>query len=328
MLLVVPLAGCLGDASDLPLAPEGPRFILDDPAELPPPSLAEPPIYVRGQWWTYEANIELGDLDDEITVVAASATEEHQLIGMPADRFSDLALLNHFPVQGEVDRNTLGIDMHGQFLPLLKFPLEDGKTWKAPVVTEATATVTVHDEHTAEVVFVGGLLPIRLVYDARIGAITEYEVPGLCSAKLIDHGFGHTGDVVVATDFWLNMWGSAVGAVSLGPAPLTQTGAGLEAGAPIEQAEIPDRDAASYFVYVGNFDVLPVNTPGTYIEHTVLPDGTEHTLTRSPADGVGGTGLIGRSEAPGGTWSFQHAAIGAGVALTEVAAYDQVIYTL
>ncbi len=270
-------------------------------------TLEEAPTWVTGDWWTVRVDAEILDESYTITRVVADEVQGDYRVGMPLEEFSDPVVLVHLPGVGNIRSSDLSFNVHNERFHPLDFPLTEGKTWTTTwygsemgmeVVSvdgsQATVEMTLNNETT------------ELVYDADARAIVEFEGSLGTTYEVVDQGTNWTGEVRVPHGREQFIAGRIVGAFDFTLTP----------GAPVESLDVPaQHDRASIALIVGGIGPAP---QGYYHEVATAPDGTTYEATH--------TGTLqyqlGVSEAPGGTWEFEHVAGGVGAAATEIIAYQ------
>lgn len=338
VLALLPLAGCFaGEAPVEPAANEtAPTIQVGD---RPEPSfndipnadlgfvaqpdlnatLAEAPKLIPGEWWRIEMMSPLDGRTASFVRVVAKVESDLYVMGMPHEGWYKEAVIYHVPFFGDVNKDLSGHAHDVPFLPL-KFPLTNEQTWTTSFEggPELTATVTANDaDRTAEVVFTGpnGGQQIRLVYDAKVHEIVEFEQATI-TYKVVEHGYGFEGWVTVPRGEDLVFFHGRIGPaidVTLGPA------------APLETVLINGGfNRVTFIVVLGaakQFLGLPADGPGVYRETMTAPDGTSYDVEGNPD----GSMVIEFFEnaAPDGEWQMQHVAGGVGVAFVEGIAYHQ-----
>ena len=329
------LVGCLdasgvkqGDApARVGTLPEG----IPTADAFPSPSLQAPPTWWRGEWWTFEVTASaFGNRVDQVTAVVADANERDYLVGVPEqDGINDFVLLSHLPWVGEIGRTNLSWSIHDHWTEFVKFPLREGSTWQTTLAgAPATAMAIILDATHAQVDITGGVLPIRVVYNATLGAFDTIDLVGLVKMKVIDHGYGYTGSVLVPLNVALPIFhGRAAVAVEVAPKP-TYPMLPQPVNGPADNVNTPQRQHGSVIQFVGNFFLLPAHTHGAYAEHLTLPSGQVKEIARTPLQGVGLSFHTFRLDKPGGTWQMKHVAAGAGIAATEAIFFDTATFKL
>jgi hypothetical protein len=345
------LAGCLGATEDDPVeeasAPSEPgaataaadrpaaaaRVGADSPLPSEPPAegergLDEAPTYRTGEWWSIEAEFKLSGNEATIKRVVAGTQGDDYLIGMPTESWNDEAIVVHFPGFGRIDRSNLSFHAHDRHLEFLDFPLEEGKTWEtqwyggSPMEAEVTSV----DGSTAEVHVEGGSNVVDLTYDAEVGAVTSFEVPGYLRYEVTGHGYGHEGDVrVPANQDLVFCHGRAALAV---PVEACQLVADSPRG-PVETVDLPDTyDGVSYALLAADLSnpdgVAGAGAHRVQVDH---PNGESETLTKLPSE-PGYKLSVGGEDEPAGTWTVEAEAAGAGLAILEGVGYDSYEATL
>lgn len=329
-LVVAALAGCIGGLQDT--VPSGDDAVPTDeptlglasglPTTRTGTTLAEPPGWAVGEWWTVEYDNLLAGGSGETTRVVAGAGNGTYLVGMAADEFSDEIMLLHFPGMGRIDRTDLSFDAHDRPIQLLDFPLEEGRTWTTQWYggTEMTAEVTAVDGDEATVEIAGDGPPgIELTYDASLGAITEFTAEGYLRYEVVDHGFGFDGAVDVPYEHDLVLCHGRVAVQAIEPCTLSTE---PNPKGPSDTIPLDDRyDRVSFGLLMA--DVAPQDQvgQGVYSVEATAPDGTSWQATKLP--GEGGVKLVPHGhDDPGGDWEATYVTGGAGYSLLEGVAYE------
>lgn len=331
LLLVAALvaAGCLSgepeprDPAD-ERTPSRPAF--DPRAERPSPedrtdggesgraSLATAPGLVPGQWWNIRVTSPLLPAPVEWTRVVAGVEGEDYLIGQPRDTWSTEGILLHVPGLGEVSRRDLSFEAHDVRFHPFSFPLTDGKEWDTAFEgLPVTARTTVLADGTAEIWYCCGR-NISALYDPAMGDFVRFEVEGLLTYEVLDHGLDWEGVVTVPHGHDLVFrHGRIAGVLSVDQEP----------GPPVEDVVLSDDyQRISFFQLAGPLDLAPpAPLAGAFIERVTAPDGTVYETARLPHEGPGFTTNTFESTNVGGTWHFEHVAPGPGIAFTEGIAY-------
>ncbi len=275
-------------------------------------SLEAAPDWQIGEWWTIEMTSPLIGYDVTWTRVVAGTEGADFLLGQPQEEWVKDALLFHVPGLGEVAKDDLSYEVHDARFHVTDFPLTDGKEWETEFEgNPVTAQVTTDPDGTAEIWYCCGA-NITATYDPQLGVLSSFEAEGLISYEVVDHGFGYEGVVTVPHGHdlvFVNGRIASVLSLDQEPAP------------PIEEVELSsDYDRVTFAGIVG--DILsgpPVG--GAYREVATSPNGTSFETTRLPVEGAGLTVNVFETTEVGGTWSFEHAAAGPGIAFTEGIAY-------
>lgn len=280
----------------------------DDPAAR---TLDAAPRFASGEWWRVETTDVFSATTREFTVVVAGIEGESYLFGLPAEDASQLDDLMgmHIPPLGDVGRSDLSFWVHEPFVPL-RFPVRDGDAWETHFEFGAVnVTVQVLDATRAEV-RTDGPFPVTATYDASAGWFTSMRSENFGEWTLLDHGYGHEGELLVPRGqvlAWLT--GRFGGAFDFAAKP----------AAPVAEATLDERlDRVSTIVFLGG-------GPGHFREADTAPDGErfEYETTVTAAELV--VEMYGRAQ-PEGTWTFEHLATGSGIAASEAVAYE--LYTV
>lgn len=319
-LLTVSLvaAGCLGSQLE-----EGPGATPNMRGTLPsgPPSqadladrtLQEPPTLRLGEWWDVRVDSELTGEVYEGRVVVAGMSQERYLVGMPTDAFAHGLLILHLPGIGPVTSDTFGYEAHDVLFEPTDFPLTEGKTWTTEWYTGGMdAEVVEVNDGQARIEMVGENTRMNLTYDPAKGIPNLVEVDGYGTLEVLDHGFGHEGQVTVPWEHDLVfLHGRLAGAADLG----------LQPAAPVETITVEGGyDRASFALLLGN--VLAEGPPGVYRVQATAPDGTtyEEVFTAGPQDDL--LLAIKTHDDPVGDWELEYEAGGPGAAAIEGVAYQ------
>lgn len=340
------LAGCVTDPDadlDAPDADPGKvlhsdeNITLEETVEdvLWEPNILEAPPWTTNMWWKIEMDDAFtGDHTVNYRVVTGKEGGEggNYLVGMPTHGFSNTLMVLHIPGFGQVDKQTLGYELHDCKMEPLQFPLEEGKTWDTEFECGAIrVTVTETTETTAKLVFAppeGGGRSGHYVYDAELRAISEFHVNGYGTYTITDHGTAFHEDVpewdgqvtVPYAHDVIFIHGRIAGVVN-GFTLANPTGA---VAPPIDRVEVgSDYGRVSFAIILG--DIVGLLTgdreksgAGYYKETATAPDGEVFELEHV------GTGLVTETykhNAPGGTWNFEHLSAGPGIAMAEGIAY-------
>ncbi len=332
LLVLLLTAGCLGatdpgdDAAPTATAEapatEGARNATIDGGEAPSGgaeaasrSLASAPEWRIGEWWTVELTSTLTGETVEMTRVVAGTEGGDHLVGQPQDAWSTEGLVFHVPGLGEVRQEDLSYEVHDVRFEPLSFPLTDGATWQTSFEgLDVDATVTTNEDGTAEIHYCCGR-NISATYDPAIGAISSFDADeGFISYEVTDHGYNYTGVVTVphGHDLVFNHGRVAVGvsAAETEPAP------------PIEEVELdPDYQRVSFVQIAGPLGLVEQPASSAYVERATNPNGTTFETQHLPTDGGSLSVSFFETTELGGTWTFEHAAPGPGLAFTEGIAY-------
>lgn len=329
-LVLVPLAGCVGGLQDtVPSADDA--TTADGPA-LGPASglptfrngttLAEPPEWAVGEWWTVAYDNLLAGGSGETTRVVAGAGNGTYLVGMAADKFADEIMLLHFPGMGRIDRTDLSFDAHDRRIQLLDFPLEQGRTWTTQWYggTEMTAEVTEVDGDEATVLLTGDGPPsIELIYDASLGAIAEFRAAGYLHYEVVDHGFGYPAPVDVPYKHDLVFCHGRVLVQAIEPCSLS-TEPNPKGPSDTITLDI-GYDRVSFGLLMADVAPQPDVGQGVYAVEATAPDGTSWQATKLPSDG--GIKLVAHGhDDPSGDWEATYVTGGPGYSLLEGVAYE------
>ncbi len=314
------LAGCAGTSGDDP----GPAGASDEDPSDPVGggngtvarnvSLDDAPEYQLGEWWRVRVTEFFTGATYETTRVVAGVEDDNWLVGMPAETFSHEIMVMHVPGFGQVDRFDLGFEIHDALYIPLPFPLVEGDTWQTAFEGRAvTGSVNETSGTTARVEFHGASDTIVATYDAAIGEFSSWEASGYARVEVLEHGYDYEGVVTVPHQhdvIFIN--GRFAGGLdtSLTPAP------------PVEEIEVDATYQRVSFI-LATADLAEAGQPdaGYYSITATAPDGTEYSLTTLPGGSNGWTIDTYGHDDPGGTWSLQYEAVGAGFVFIEGIAY-------
>lgn len=283
-------------------------------AQLDERSLDAPPTWYEGEWWRFEVDAALTGETYEATVVVAGAREDEILLGLPEESFDDAAIVVHFPPTGPMRTEDLSWYFHSDRFTMTPFPLEPGKTWGFEWVgAETEAEVVSVDGTTAEIDVLHPNAHLMLTYDARSGFVTDMTWEGLASYRVVDHGFGYEGTVVVPDDPTLAIFeGRLAGVVDMRAPP--------QPGPPAMTVDVPSgRDTMSLGFILGE---VVTDGAGVYRAAATGPDGTTYEERLDPRDGASAVLRAHHVTDPAGTWTLDFEAAGTGAALVEGVAYD------
>lgn len=311
----------LGPESHLPTAPRSTA------------SLDEPPAWRLGEWWHVSFSAPPYHLFAEVDAVVAGVEGGRYVVGM-ADHLDDGVILLHFPGFGEVDPDTLGFDAHDRFFTPLRFPLEAGKTWDTQWYTGGALTAKVDAVDAASgraTVSMSGVHTLHLVYDARMGAITELDIEGYGGFRLTAHGYGFQGPLVVPSHQDLVFCNGRSGAVQA--VDFCSTKPATEPHTPTETLAVAGQyDRVSFGLFLRDTAEAAGPAAGS-VSPAVLdiqvkaPDGTVYERRKTP-DAPGMVLYAYGKERPVGTWQVTSVAGGEGTAILEGVAYRVVTTTL
>lgn len=321
LVAAIVAAGCVGATDDAlePAKTDAADGLAVGPlteAELDARSLDAPPNWHQGEWWRFEVDATLTGETYEATVVVADAREGEILLGMPEESFDDAAIVAHFPPTGPVQTKDLSWYFHSDPFPMAPFPLEPGKTWTFDWVgAEAEAEVVSVDDGKAEIDVIQPNAHLTLTYDARLGFVSEMTWDGLASYKIVDHGAGYEGTVVVPDDPTLAIFeGRLAGVVDTNAIPLP--------GAPVTEVEVAEgRDSMSLGFILGE---IVTDATGVYRAAATTPDGATYEEMLVPTDDASTVLRATHVTDPAGTWTLDFEAAGGGAAVVEAVAYDAI----
>lgn len=296
----------LGNVEGLSVA----RAVGDDPTTR---TLNAPPRYATGEWWRVEATDVFTGATREFTVVVAGVNGDHYVLGLPAEHVEQLDDLMgmHLPPLGDVGRADLSFWAHDRFEPL-RFPLREGDTWVTVFeFGEVNVTVELLDATRAEI-RTDGPFPVLATYDATEGWFTSFRSENFGEWTLVEHGFGHEGELLVPRGqvlAWLT--GRFGGVFDFARAPAT----------PLANAELDARlDRVSTIVMLGG-------GAGHFREADIAPDGQRFEFEATKTTPELDTALYGKAQ-PEGIWTFEHVATGSGIAASEAVGYELYSVTL
>lgn len=355
LLVTAALAGC-ADEEPVPEEPEIDSESMD--SETPPPvfgphsglpleraadwlpTLESPPEWVLGEWWQVKAASGFNGVEYDVTRIVAGKEGPDYLVGMPLDAFDDEIMVLHHPGMGLVRADTLGYETHDFMFELVHFPLEVGKTWDSlwqsanGVVTHTVESID-EDAGTATITMTGQQ-SATYTYDANLGVVSSFNAPGYMSWEVVDHGFDWEGTVRVPHGHDMHIFHGRLGPVvpvvqSQGLVQqLTGTTPPADVAPPTETFVVPEGyDRASFSIIIVDLpafigptvtgQAMPV-APGAYQVSGTAPDGTQFEATHLPTDGPV-TIKTYAVDNPGGEWSLQTVAAGAGQAFIEGVTY-------
>jgi hypothetical protein len=283
-----------------------------------PASLASPPQWRVGEWWTITEKDAFEPTTYTTTQVVAGIDPGAFLVGMPVGAFSTPIMVLHLPGFGQVSRLDLSYDVHNCPFEPLKFPLTDGEKWDTEFeCLPMSAVVHVVNTSIATVNMTGRGGHFLLTYDANAQTITSIVAEQYATVQVTAHGFGYKGVVTVPHQFKLVFQQGRIGPL------FNQT---LSASPPQETRVVPETfDQVSFVIFVGNFlpllnPAVPDTADGIYQETVTAPNGTSFQATMLPAE-RGLKFFFFTEPEPGGTWKFQHVVAGPGVVEAEGIAY-------
>jgi hypothetical protein len=192
------------------------------------------PEWEIGQYWTFV--YDTPDIAPTIakTVVSTKSDEQYE-VGienrLEAQRH---AVLNYNPFLGRITADTLGVYENGEVQPILKFPLEKGRSWKFAFLGhgEWQARVTsIDDDNTADK---GGAVIVNIEAQDGSGNLLRYSYgtdPGwlktmvltdlngeeMMRMMMVSYGSGYKGDVyfVRGVDLYNEEYESSTGSPSI-----------------------------------------------------------------------------------------------------------------
>jgi hypothetical protein len=324
-VLAFVLAGCVGSPEATqtePVATENselPDFKPLAPEEEAPRTILEAPKWKQGEWWKVRmSDVGFTGNSYEATRVVVGQEGDHYLVGMPRDAFSHDFMVLHIPGFGQVGKEDLSFEIHDALFQPIHFPIVEGDTWVTafegrPVqmtVREIESTTRAHIEMKSKAGQAGD--NANLTYDALIGEVVLNEQPGYASYEVIEHGYDYEGIVTVPHMHDVIFQHFRIGA------PVVN---GLPAVTPsnVDKVQVDttyDRVSAGliYFSLTGG-------AAGYFSEKATAPSGEIFELTILPTDQSGVRILTFSSNTPGGSWSFEHVAGGAGIIGAEGIAY-------
>ncbi|MHB8586083.1 MAG: hypothetical protein ACYDDF_09670 [Thermoplasmatota archaeon] len=283
-----------------------------------PSTLAVPPTWRVGEWWTISEKDAYEDTTYTTTQIVAGIDPQSFLVGMPEKAFSTPIMVLHLPGFGQVSRTDLSYDVHNCPFEPLKFPLTEGEHWATEFeCIPLNATVHLVNSTVAVVNMTGQAGHFLITYDANEQTITSLVDQGYSTVKVTGHGFGYQGIVTVPHQFRLVFRQDRIGPALNGT---------LSPSAPTETRTIPDTfDQVSFVIFLGNFlslvnPTVPNAAAGYYQETVTAPNGTSFQETMLPNEKGLKFSFFTEPE-PGGTWKFQHVVAGPGIAEAEGIAY-------
>lgn len=317
LAFVLPLlAGCLATAPADTAPAVSDRLPLGQPtrAEIDARTVEEPPVFHVGQWWQYRFDHDLTGISRLVTLVAAGAEGDELLVGMPVDAFDDAVLVTHMPPVGTVGRGDWGYDVGGvRFIPL-EFPLYEGKSWETSWQSPAEVLVAVVkdvDGQTATIEMVGPTRTATLTYDARTGAIREFDMRGYGGYEMLDYGYGYAGEIAVPSLAAPVFRESRVQALLDGDSNPAAPVATIHVDGPY--------DHISVLMMAGP---QLQRLPGAYRLEAVAPDGEPFVMTSAPPESGTLRWRIFHHDAVVGDWDVSWVVVGHGFGLFEGTAYD------
>lgn len=276
-------------------------------------SLLEPPDWLVGEWWKVQVTTFWGGKFEATRVVAAVEGDDY-LVGMPERDWVNALLLLHVPGVGEVSRFDLSFEQHDVRFEPLRFPLERGATWSTAFEGRpVTAKVLSASGARAEIDLNGTDDHMVLTYDAEVGEVVKFVHDTYAQYEVVAHGTGYRDIITVPRGQDLVFLKFRLGGV-LGP--------GLQPAPPIDTVTVsPDYDRISLALLLGT--TLPdTNSPqAVYREIVHDPSGGTYDELVSPLHGPGLFVFTYMKNKPGGTWTFDHYALGPGIAGAEGIAY-------
>jgi hypothetical protein len=284
-----------------------------------PATLAAPPQWRVGEWWTIKVADAFDGKTFDATQVVAGTEPSSFLVGMPATAFSTQIMVLHMPGFGQVSRADLSYDVHNCPFEPLKFPLTDGKTWSTKFeCNPVSAVVHVTSPTVAVVNLTGPGGRFLVTYDSTVQAITSIVDQNYGTVQVTGHGFGYRGVVTVPHQFRLVFQQARLLVPVFNGTPTPAQ--------PSDTRTIPQTfDQVSFVIILGN--ILPIVRPGApdqaagyYQETVTAPNGTTFQGTMLPSE-RGLKLLFFTSPEPGGTWKFTHVVAGPGIAEAEGIAY-------
>jgi len=279
---------------------------------------AQAPRLVEGEWWRIRFTGDFYDPQEVIRVVA-NATQEGYVFGMPHSGWLKEAIVYHAPAFGDVGLD-LSYAVHNERFEPVRFPLEKGATWETLfAMTPYTAVVESADDHVAEITLTPppstdptataicalGMpcdFAMRLTYDARMHEVVRMESP-LGTWEVVEHGFEFRGWVTVP-----DAMHTAIDYGVFGPS--------TDNPLPTRTVSVDDR-----FNRITLLHAVFALSPGAFRITSTAPTG--ESLVTQHIGGAGGTFGIHELADPGGEWTQEDLAVGAGGTYTMGIAYEQ-----
>ncbi|HWH07992.1 MAG TPA: hypothetical protein VNX21_02260, partial [Candidatus Thermoplasmatota archaeon] len=280
--------------------------------------LAAPPRLVAGEWWRLRFDSPIAEGGPvEVVRVVAEVHPDGYVFGMPHEGWYKEVISYHAPPLGDVGLD-LSYATHNEVFQPVKFPLEEGLTWRTAFAAfpfdavvesvdgpRATVKLTPAGEPSPlDPVFAAfgfAAVPMTLVYDATVHEVVRFD-NGYGAYEVVAHGYGFEGWVTIPRGEH-----TAIDFGTLGPAS-------------------PDHPAPTRTVEVaGGFNRLTMMEgvfpfgPGAYRVRTVAPDGTAY-VTEST-----GKPVLRFYEVadPDGTWTVEDLVVGPGAVYHMGIAYHQ-----
>ena len=306
-------------------------------------SLAAPPAPEVGEWWAVEVDPVLVGATFQTRLVVTDRAEGRAGIGMPPEDFSHDFLVLHIPVLGDLDLATFAWRVMWDDFEALRFPLEPGRSWTADFHgRDVEASVTRVEGDRAFITMTGEGERIELVYDARMGMITEFREEALkLGFRVTGHGFDYTGPVIALSGIELGFMqggpsesagphdahgggGGVTGGAATGAAGAAQT---AEAGdgpghssATLEVTTPGSHGSLSLVVWNAGFE----DQAGSYRITVTAPDGTifEEIFELAPGAASVNVTSFGH-DAVQGTWRLDFHRGGPARLLVELFTYDR-----
>lgn len=316
--VAIVLAGCVASPAGEEGAPEVtqntklPDFKPVEAVEEAPRTLLEPPLWKQGEWWKIRLVDGFQGSTYETTRIVAGQEGDHYLVGMPSDQFSDDFMVMHIPGFGQISKDDLSFETHDVPTQVLRFPLVDGDGWETAFEGGViTTNVFVESETRARIQFTGSQTG-NATYDALVGEVVRYEQEDYANYEVIDHGFDYSGVVTVPHQHDLifqhfRIAGLLTGVPSAPATSITDT---------VTVDSTYDRVSAA--IIAGG---LSPDAPGGYLQEiATAPDGKVFEMTVMPIE----TGFVVHTFShlnPGGSWTFEHRALGPGFIGAEGIAY-------
>ena len=291
-------------------------------------SLAAPPAPVVGEWWTVEVDPELVGVVIPTTLVVTDRSDGRAGIGIPPEQFTHDFLVLHIPVLGDLELATFAWRVMWDDFEALRFPLEEGRSWSADFHgRDVEATVTRVDGDRAFVTMTGDGERIELVYDARMGMITEFREEALkLGFRVTGHGFDYQGPVLAFSGIELGLMQGGP-SESAGPHDHGAEGASRAAsegpGNSTATLEV-DTDGSHGSLSLVVWNVGFEDQAGTYRITATAPDGTTFEETFELAPGAPSVNVTSFGhDAVQGTWRLDFHRGGPARLLVEVFTYDR-----
>ncbi|MHB8586230.1 MAG: hypothetical protein ACYDDF_10415 [Thermoplasmatota archaeon] len=284
-----------------------------------PSTLAAPPMWRIGEWWSVKVSDVYDGKSYESTRVVAGEEPASYLVGMPDTEFRTELMVLHMPGFGQVAKEDVSYDVHNCPFAPLKFPLTEGASWDTQfecVKIHAVAHVVNATLAVVNLTNSGGF-HMLVTYDTNVQDITKIAYDNYGTVEVTGHGFGYKGVVTVPHMFRLVFQQARIGPGLNG---------NLTPSAPTETRVIDNTfERLSFAIILGPLAPLlhpgaPNEAVGFYQETVTAPNGTAFQLSMLPNE-QGIKLAFYMVDKPGGTWKFQHIAAGPGIVEAEGVAY-------